>query len=69
VSRVVPAGPAARAGVRTGDLLTAVNTWAVEAMRREAALSVVQAAGYHMLLGLAAEEEEEEEGWEEVDSV
>ena len=45
-------------------LLLQVNDWKVEAMQEDAAFSVLQAAGYHLILGLLeVEDEVEEEGW------
>jgi len=68
VKAVSTPSPAQRAGVKPGDLITLVNEWKVEAMRKEAALSVIQASGFHMTLGLL-NRQDEEEGWEELAKV
>jgi len=55
VANVVPASPAAKAGMKTGDVVVQINGWKIEAMdNTQTAVSLFMAGGYRMTMGWLA---------------
>ena len=70
VTKVIKGSPANKLGLEPGHRITRINGWEIEAMEPQAALSILMAGGYNIVLGWLEEKvtDESSSGWSDMGS-